>query len=414
MIALCAEVGYPQVSVSRVSFRAGVSTATFYELFGDRAQCLRMAYRLSAGRVLPAREVGVAPGGRAGVRAWVRELLCNVQQHPDAARVLLIEGLAERSLGRDEFARAMDRAARSLERLLYGSSPPGLRPDPPGVALLGGVRAVLVRRLIASELGDLTPLGDDLVDWVYAYSPSGGELHAGVRAAAALLSARRSCEAVGCGAEPPRPPRGRHGLSPDQVAALQRARIVHATAQVMAEKGFEGSSAADIIRVAGISRHVLYGLFANRLEAFMTAQQHAARVLLDACEQAYAAAADWPERVWRASSVLLALVDADPALARLVLVESYAAGPGALAGVVSLQAQMEGFLHEGLLARPAASRPPALFAQASLGAVFELIQRDVLRGRLALLRSRLPLVSYLLLAPFIGSRVAAAALERLA
>lgn len=182
----------------------------------------------------------------------------------------------------------------------------------------------------------------------------------------------------------------------------------------MAERGYEASNVAHIVAAAGISRHVLYGLFASRLDAFLAAQEHATRAVLEACEAAYASAGEWPERVWRVLSTLLALVQADPAFAHVLLVESYAAGPAALERTLSLQAQMELFLRDGLASGSAASRLPALSARATLGAVFALLQADALSGEFDRLPSRLPLLAYLTMAPFIGPQAAERAVQRLA
>ncbi len=45
MVELSAQAGYQAVSIAQVSSHAGVSSATFYEQFENREDCLLAAYR---------------------------------------------------------------------------------------------------------------------------------------------------------------------------------------------------------------------------------------------------------------------------------------------------------------------------------------------------------------------------------
>ena len=52
MIALASRHGYSNVSIAQISSHAGVSSATFYEQFADKEDCLLAAYRKAAARLL--------------------------------------------------------------------------------------------------------------------------------------------------------------------------------------------------------------------------------------------------------------------------------------------------------------------------------------------------------------------------
>ena len=58
MIELCARVGYQDVSVAQVSSQAGVSSATFYEQFDGKEDCLLAAFSAARERVF--RQLGRA------------------------------------------------------------------------------------------------------------------------------------------------------------------------------------------------------------------------------------------------------------------------------------------------------------------------------------------------------------------
>jgi hypothetical protein len=70
------------------------------------------------------------------------------------------------------------------------------------------------------------------------------------------------------------------------------------------------------------------------------------------------------------------------------------------------------FLEEGYRQRPEASELPRLCSQATAGAIFEIIQRDVAAGATAQLPRRLPQLVYVAIAPFLGPAAAIEQIER--
>lgn len=134
-------------------------------------------------------------------------------------------------------------------------------------------------------------------------------------------------------------PRGRHGLSREQVEGSQRTRLLRAMVDVMADKGYAGTSVADILRRARVSRETFYELFGSKEECFMSAFELGYAAILHATAQS----SDEAEPVDRFSQVLedyLRALASDPAAARVFLVEVYAAGPSALERRHELQGQL--------------------------------------------------------------------------
>src|SRR5439155_6906652 len=73
-------------------------------------------------------------------------------------------------------------------------------------------------------------------------------------------------------AEPHRAlPRGPHGLSREEVELSQRARLLHAATQAVAEQGYVKTTVADILRRAGVSRATFYQLFSDKEDCFQAA-----------------------------------------------------------------------------------------------------------------------------------------------
>jgi len=135
-------------------------------------------------------------------------------------------------------------------------------------------------------------------------------------------------------------PRGRHGLSREEVQRSQRGRMLRAMAEAVSEHGYVKTPVAEVLRRAGVSRETFYEHFANKEECFLAAYDAAATVLL--AEVGAAAAGGGGERSpWRRLDAglarYLAVLAREPALARTFFVEVYAAGPAALARRVEVQ-----------------------------------------------------------------------------
>lgn len=154
---------------------------------------------------------------------------------------------------------------------------------------------------------------------------------------------------------PPRLPRGRHGLSRQEVAASQRDRILWALAETMAHKGYVATTVADVLKAAGVSRETFYQQFSSKQDAFMAAFDAAAARLLDQtlvrsgpADGVDGADAGPLERFDRVLGAYLDGLAAEPAFARTFLVEVYAAGPEALARRARLQVRVVDLLVDEL------------------------------------------------------------------
>ncbi len=406
MIELAAEAGYQTVTIAQVSSRAGVSSATFYEQFDGKEDCLSDAYRTVAARVFGALQRAMSHGERSeALRIMLDGLLCAVRDDPDAGRVLFIEALAGGPRLREQMKQVLGEFEQRAERFL--DSPPAGSPclDVPAIALVGAVRSVVARHLRTHSEDLLPSLLDALLAWMQSYSVAPGETRWSVGEDAWLAieptvgprppvdSARRV---------PDRLPRGRHGLPASVVARSQRTRILHATAEVMLAKGYASATVSDIVAASGVAREAFYQHFTDKQDAFLEAQQYPTQYILDTCVESYFAEEEWPARVWSGLKTLLELIAENPAESHLRLVECYAAGPAAARRGEEITRSFTIFLEEGYRYRAEARALPRLFSQAIAGAVFEIVQRTIARGETAELPRQLPQLAYLAIAPFSG------------
>lgn len=174
-------------------------------------------------------------------------------------------------------------------------------------------------------------------------------------------------------------PRGRHGLSPDEIAAHQRARVLAATTERLARGGFFAVSVADISRRAGISRPTFYELYEDKLGCALAAQSRAIEALESHLEQARAATLDWNMRVAATIDSLVAFIESHPNEALLVLpCGPVLSHPELARRSLSLQRQIA---RELLDAGPAtAPAPESTSAEVLIGGLLGLLADELARG----------------------------------
>jgi AcrR family transcriptional regulator len=157
-------------------------------------------------------------------------------------------------------------------------------------------------------------------------------------------------------------PRGPHHLSRDEVVASQRSRVFRAMAEVMAEKGYAATTVSEVLRRARVSRETFYEQFSSKEDCFMGAFAAAVDAVLAGAFEALPADGTPLERFDHALRAYLDALASHPALARLLLVEVYAAGPDALARRAELQQRFA----EALDATFGAATPGDHFANEAL------------------------------------------------
>ena len=118
----------------------------------------------------------------------------------------------------------------------------------------------------------------------------------------------------------------------DARAGAQRARLLEAITQAVAEKGYADATVADAVRAARVSRGTFYALFASKEECFLEAYRHGVEVLEQRIDAAVrAAAGGWRGQLRAGLRAYLDCLAAEPAFARTWLLEIHAAGPAAQA-----------------------------------------------------------------------------------
>ena len=129
-------------------------------------------------------------------------------------------------------------------------------------------------------------------------------------------------------------PGGSHGCSNgrarEQVSDIQRARMLTAMVEEVSERGVGNVAVAHVVARSGVSRRTFYEIFADREACFLAAFEAAIGRIAGEVAPAYEQRGRWRERTRAALVAGLSLLDSEPELARLLIVEALGAGPRAL------------------------------------------------------------------------------------
>ena len=204
---------------------------------------------------------------------------------------------------------------------------------------------------------------------------------------------------------------GPGGLPRGQVTEIQRGRMLSAAVDAVDEVGFAGMTVAQVIGRARVSRKTFYDVFADREDCFLAAFEQALEEGAALLSDAYAAEDSWDDGVHSALASLLARMDEEPALTRLVVVEALAAGERVLERRAEALSELARVVDRGR-EEPGALDPPEVTAEGVVGAVFAVLHARVLDGGEQSLTGLLGQLMSMIVLPYLGAQAAEGELSR--
>jgi AcrR family transcriptional regulator len=204
-------------------------------------------------------------------------------------------------------------------------------------------------------------------------------------------------------------PPGRHGLPRDFVVHNQRERLIAGLAEAVAEKGYGGTTIADITRHAAVSRRTFYEHFDGKDECFVAAFDTVTEQLRVRVDEAFKAEDEWPEAAKAGIDAMLSFLAAEPNLARLAMVEAMVAGPVVVERYDAAVQTFLPYFAAGRKGRPkkVLNRLSDSTEEALVGGMVSLISRRIVAGQAEELESLLPDLTEFALAPYVGNDEAA-------
>jgi AcrR family transcriptional regulator len=196
---------------------------------------------------------------------------------------------------------------------------------------------------------------------------------------------------------PRRLPRGRHALAPAEVERDQRERLLAAVPGVVAERGYEATSVADIVKAAAVSRNAFYKSFKDKQDCFATAHEAGHERVFETLALPCEEGGTVEERIERSLGAALDALAEDPAVARLLFVEAPSAGEEIALRYHEWLGRYGTLLRAAGSCLPPGSSPPPEVEGVIVGGIASRVASEVLQGRGDQLSDlKAPLVEYVL------------------
>lgn len=205
---------------------------------------------------------------------------------------------------------------------------------------------------------------------------------------------------------------GSNGPWSEQLAAIQRARILAAAMDTVDEVGYARMTVTQVVRRARVSRRTFYELFRDRDDCVLAVFEQAlsrARLL---AAQAYGQESCWREGVRAALERLLVFMEEEPVVARLCLVEALAAGDGVLERRARALDELVEIIDRGRSLASAAHEPPRVAAEGIVGGILGVLQRRMLEDPSEPLRDLFGPLMSIVVRPYLGATAASRELRR--
>lgn len=184
------------------------------------------------------------------------------------------------------------------------------------------------------------------------------------------------------------------------VASHKRRRMMDAIASLTAEKTYEATKIADIVRCAAVARKTLYDNFDGKEDLFLSAIDSAMSemrmVVEEACEQNTGSAEDG---IVAGMAALLDYIAEHPAAARMCMVEAISATPSSAR---LYDAGMHDFVELLRAGAPKGLDLPATIEESLVGGVAWIIQQQIRRGEAKQAADLRPELSQFVLSPYLG------------
>ena len=381
MVATVAEKGYEATTVADLVKLSGVSRSAFYKHFEDKQACFLAAIEAMVEPTFARLEGDeTAAPGMERMRKAFETLIATIVDQPAAAKMCVVEVYAAGEAGAELVDWMMDRSTEVLAGLL--EQVPERRGMPIELvrAIVGGIQKAIHKRLYRGQEQDLVGLTDQLWNWMFCYPIPPGALRA---------TRRRTVKAV--------------PFAERQAQSTPPERILRALAAVVAEKGYPGTTVAEVVERASTSQRTFYEHFKNKEDAIVAALDSGSAHMLAAALPAFRRAPDWPHAVHDTQEAMFRWGAEEPEYARMGGKEMYAAGKRALDQREVVTEGMEGLLTPGYELKP---ETPPIAAEAIGGALYSLLYDHVNQKGPETLPDLVPTLVYVTLAPFLEAEEA--------
>lgn len=170
------------------------------------------------------------------------------------------------------------------------------------------------------------------------------------------------------------------GIPREEVERNQRERLYGAMVAVVDEVGYEGMRVGKVADRAGVSRSTLYEYFQDREDCFLATFDALMEAGVARIASKYDADKPWDERLRATLETLVDMTVAQPAAARLCLLELYCVGPRAVERRNHAAAALEEIALREIQSSPERADMPPELVSSIVGGIRTVFQRYLRQG----------------------------------
>jgi AcrR family transcriptional regulator len=187
--------------------------------------------------------------------------------------------------------------------------------------------------------------------------------------------------------------------------------MLEAMTEIVAERGLYGTTIAAVAKQARVSRVTFAEVFGSVEQAFVALVEQVTEWPANLIRDAFARESSWRAGILASIEALLVFLDAEPALARVCVIDALAGPQAALEHRARLLQPLIALVDSGRDALPQSKQPPPIAAEAMVVAVAGLLHARTVAGQTPPFINLLGELTELVVSPFLGPKEAAEAAE---
>ncbi len=178
--------------------------------------------------------------------------------------------------------------------------------------------------------------------------------------------------------------------------------------EAVGEVGYDGTSVRTVLDKSGLYRQAFYDHFSSKEECFLAAYDTGLARVETGVRAAAFQQTSWLGQLRAGLGALLDFLEAEPAVARALIVEVHPAGPEAVAKRTAAMARTHAFLDRARADPAATANPPLIAPEAIASGIHVVVHSRLAAGERAGYRRLLPDLMYIAVLPYFGDETARA------
>jgi AcrR family transcriptional regulator len=193
------------------------------------------------------------------------------------------------------------------------------------------------------------------------------------------------------------------------IVEIQRARILEAMTEIVAERGLYGTTIAAVAEKASVSRVTFTEIFGSIEMAFVALVQQVTAWPANLVRDAFERESSWRDSVLAGLEALLVFLDTEPSLARVCVIDALAGPPAALEHRAKLLQPLVALVDGARETLSPDMQPPPVIAEAAVASVAGVLHMRLVDGQAPPFIGLLGELAAIVVIPFHGAEEAAEA-----